>query len=60
MLIDMLNNKLSIDNNRSTRRQMTENKKCKVKSGAGLEAGSDIVDLGGFLKIRRLLDKETI
>ena len=31
-----------------------------MQSGADLEAGADIVDLGGFLENKSLLDKETI
>ena len=38
--------------------KMTENQ--KVQSGADMAAGSEFVDLGGFLENRNILNTETI
>ena len=58
MSMDMLNNKLSIDNNRSIRRQ--NDRESKVQSGADMVAESEFVDSGRFLENRSMPDMETI
>ena len=53
MSMDMLNNKLSIDINRSIRRQ--NDRESNVQSGADMETESELVDLVGSLKIEAYL-----
>ena len=58
MSMDMLNNKLSIDTNRSIRRQ--NDRESNVQSGADMAVESEFVDPGGFLENRSMPDIETI
>ena len=56
--MDMLNIKLSIDINRSIRRQ--NDIESNVHSGADMAAESKFVDPGGFLENGSIIDIETI
>ena len=56
--MDMLNNKLSIDNNRS--RWGHVYRESNVHSGADMAAASEFVDYGRFFENRIMLDMETI
>ena len=58
MSMDMLNNKLSIDNHRSIRRQ--NDRESNVQNGANMAANLELVDPGGFLDNRSIPDIETI
>ena len=51
--MDMLNNKVSIDKNRSIRKQMTENQKCRVEQT--WQQSQNSLTLIGSLKIETCL-----
>ena len=58
MLMDILNSKLSIDINRSIRRQ--NDRESNVQSGVDMAAKSELVDPGGFLENRSIHHIEAI